>query len=468
MRPTKVVNVVGERVLGRFVLEERLGAGGFGTVYRGWDERLERPVAVKAIETRGEAGKRVMREAQAAARLNHGGIVTLYELGQDGAHAYLVSELVEGSTLRELASNGALSDRDVAELGADLCEALAHAHEQGVVHRDIKPDNVIAHEPDYPLPSGASRAKLMDFGTARLADTVSLTRSGEVIGTLAYMAPEQAEGAEAGPPADVYALALTLYEAWSGRKPIARSSPAATARAVGEPPPPLGGERPELPRDLCTTIDTCLDPDAGARPRLAQLRSALLRASPDLDNRDAVPEPWGGMAHGRRRATPLAIAALAFVPLLAPVLGAIGLAPVYPALAGVAGGSARRAAALAALGVGWLAVFERLSISSDLLLAVCVWALAAIAFGVLTRGRMIAIELLGVLVWAAGLVTLDRALASGIEAASGAAVALGALAVALVSLWIRRAGPRLPWQSAPPAPGAGMSFDVGRAPRSLA
>src|SRR5262245_40036413 len=99
-----------------------------------------------------------MREAQAAGRLNHRGNVTLFELGQENGHAYLVSELVEGSTLRELAAKGALSDRDVAELGADLCEALAHAHDQGVYHRDIKPDNVIAHEPDFPLPSGASRA----------------------------------------------------------------------------------------------------------------------------------------------------------------------------------------------------------------------------------------------------------------------------------------------------------------------
>jgi eukaryotic-like serine/threonine-protein kinase len=110
--------VVGETVLGRFKLLERIGAGGFGTVYRGRDERLERPVAVKVIEARGRSGRRVLREAQAAARLNHPGIVTLYELGEGDGRAYLVSELVDGATLDELAADGELSDREVAELGA--------------------------------------------------------------------------------------------------------------------------------------------------------------------------------------------------------------------------------------------------------------------------------------------------------------------------------------------------------------
>ena len=122
--------VVGDTALGRFRLLERIGAGGFGTVYRGWDERLERPVAVKVIEAAG-ASRRVLREAQAAARLNHPGIVTLYELGERNGHAFLVSELVEGTTVDELAAERRLSDRDVAEIGADLCDALAHAPPTG-------------------------------------------------------------------------------------------------------------------------------------------------------------------------------------------------------------------------------------------------------------------------------------------------------------------------------------------------
>ena len=199
--------MVGSLVLNRFLIERRIGSGGFGVVYEAWDGRLERPVAVKAIEQRGEAGRRVLREAQAAARLNHPGIVTLYEMGEEGGNALLVSELVEGSTLARLAHAGELSDREIGEIGADLCEALDHAHSRGVVHRDIKPQNVQVTEGEC---EGESRAKLMDFGVAHLADGASLTAPGDVVGTLAYMAPEQAEGRAAGPEADVYSLALML------------------------------------------------------------------------------------------------------------------------------------------------------------------------------------------------------------------------------------------------------------------
>ena len=131
----------GRLVLDRFCLAEELGRGAFGTVYRARDERLQREVAVKVLD-RGPGSRRVLREAQAAARLNHPSIVTLYELGEDDSAIYLVSELVDGETMRELLRAGRLSDRDVAEVGADVCEALAHAHERGVVHRDVKPENV--------------------------------------------------------------------------------------------------------------------------------------------------------------------------------------------------------------------------------------------------------------------------------------------------------------------------------------
>ena len=135
--------MVGSLVLDRFLIERRIGSGGFGVVYEAWDGRLERPVAVKAIEQqrRGADGA-CMREAQAAARLNHPGIVTLYEMGEEDGNALLVSELVEGSTLARLTAEDALSDREIGEIGADLCEALDHAHSRGVIHRDIKPQNV--------------------------------------------------------------------------------------------------------------------------------------------------------------------------------------------------------------------------------------------------------------------------------------------------------------------------------------
>lgn len=262
--------MVGSLVLNRFLIERRIGSGGFGTVYEAWDGRLERSVAVKAIESAGAQGsERVLREAQAAARLNHPGIVTLYELGEEDGNALLVTELVDGTTLARLNSDGTLSDREVGEIGADLCEALDHAHGRAVVHRDIKPQNVLVTE------DGEPRAKLMDFGVARLTDAAALTAPGDVVGTLAYMAPEQAEGRDAGPAADVYALGLMLYESWSGEHPTRRLTPAATARAIGRRLRPLHRQRPDLPRELCATIDACLDRRPDRRPSLEELGETI-------------------------------------------------------------------------------------------------------------------------------------------------------------------------------------------------
>ncbi len=261
--------MVGSLVLNRFLIERRLGSGGFGVVYEAWDGRLERTVAVKAIESHGDAGARVLREAQAAARLNHPGIVTLYEIGEEDGNALLVTELVEGSTLAELNAAGRLSDREIGEIGADLCEALDHAHARGVVHRDVKPQNVLVGD------EGEPHAKLMDFGIARLADAAALTAPGDVVGTLAYMSPEQAEGRAAGPEADVYSLAVTLYECWSGENPNRRATPAATARAIGGRPRSLRRLRRDLPRELSEAIDAALARRASHRPALEDLGAAI-------------------------------------------------------------------------------------------------------------------------------------------------------------------------------------------------
>src|SRR4051795_401919 len=197
-------------ILGRYRMERRLGAGGFGVVWLAWDDKLEREVAVKVIPRERGEGERVEREARAAARLNHPGIVAIYELASDDQDVYLVSELVRGRTLAELNKAGAVSDRDVARIGVALCEALEHAHANGVIHRDVKPGNVmVVAEPA----AGAGFAKLADFGVAHVVSDNPLTMPGDVVGTLAYMAPEQAEGAQVGPAGDVYSLALTLYEA---------------------------------------------------------------------------------------------------------------------------------------------------------------------------------------------------------------------------------------------------------------
>ena len=277
-------------VLGRYRLERRLGAGGFGVVWRAHDERLERDVAVKIVP-RGEGDRehsRVEREALAAARLNHPGIVALFEMGSDQHDVYLVSELVHGATLEELSREGAVSDRDVARIGAALCEALEHAHARGVIHRDVKPANVmVLAEPA----AGAGFAKLTDFGIARLGSGETLTATGDVLGTLAYMAPEQAEGRRVTPACDVYSLALTLYEAWTGVNPVRADSPAATARRLGRPLPALRSRRPDLPPALAEAVDAALCPEPEYRPLPAELGEVLLEAQSKLSDEGGLVEP---------------------------------------------------------------------------------------------------------------------------------------------------------------------------------
>jgi hypothetical protein len=321
--------VEGERILGRFTVGERLGKGGYGTVHRAWDERLCRHVAVKAVE--GEAAGRVMREAHAAARLNHPGIVTLYELGTEHGTTYLVSELVQGPNLREFAATGELADRDVAEIGAEVCRALAHAHSQGVVHRDLKPDNVLIRRRGGRLRPTEAQAMLADFGIAAVADEPSLTVTGQVVGTLAYMSPEQAAGEVAGPASDVYSLALTLYELWAGTNPVAGPTPAATAKRIGTALPPLGEARPELPEALTALLDDALEADPELRPTVPELQVALLDLAGSLHPDRSVPEP-----ESDRHETPLpeGLPARPFAVLLAAgAIAALGLLAGYPGIA---------------------------------------------------------------------------------------------------------------------------------------
>jgi serine/threonine protein kinase len=396
-------------VLGRYRLLERLGAGGFGVVWRAHDELLHREVAVKRISL-GAGGdpldsERASREALAGARLAHPAIVVLHEACAAEDAFYLISELIHGDTLAELIAADALTDEELLEIGLALAEALAHAHARGVIHRDVKPQNVLVpHEPD----ERGGVAKLADFGGARLAGEDALTRTGDVLGTLAYMAPEQSEGHEAGEPADLYALALVLYEGLSGVNPVRGATPAATARRIGSRLEPLERRRGDLPRSLTRAIDLALLPDPGQRGTLEDLRAALeqalahgLRRSsrrlPSWSERDPTPEEESPTTPPRRLVLPRAVwlggalaaivwllatsrpgAALllfaAAAPLvllprrsglgwltaaLAPALGAVGLAAAFPALAGQRARLAERAA-LGALGYWWLILAEPL------------------------------------------------------------------------------------------------------------
>ncbi len=274
----------GALVHDRYRLCERLGAGGFGVVWRAEDQLLRREVALKRIPLPPEhpapsdrevgLGERAGREALAAARLAHPAIVALYEAYTDDDAVYLISELVHGRTLAQLIAARELDDGQILEIGMALTAALDHAHERGVIHRDVKPQNVLI--PDAPSEHDTP-AKLTDFGGARLSGEDALTRPGETIGTLAYMAPEQSEGRTVGTPADVYSLALVLYEALTGANPVRGATPAATARRIGCPLPPLRASRSDLPAVLADTLDAALQPDPRERATLPQLRAALER-----------------------------------------------------------------------------------------------------------------------------------------------------------------------------------------------
>ena len=188
----------------------------------------------------------------------------------------LISELVVGSTLAELIAEDALEDEEIAAIGLAIAGALEHAHERGVIHRDVKPQNILV--PDEPAgPQGA--AKLVDFGGASLVGEEALTRTGDVLGTLAYMAPEQLDGEEADERSDLYSLALVLFEAFSGENPMRGQTPAATVRRIGGRAPRLATRRRGLPRELTDAIDRALLADPAARGDLAVLRGALAAAS---------------------------------------------------------------------------------------------------------------------------------------------------------------------------------------------
>ncbi len=279
-------------VLGRYRLRERLGAGGFGVVWSAHDELLHREVAVKRIALEpGEDGERASREALASARLAHPAIVALYEACPADDAFYLISELVDGPTLAWLIDDDGLDDEELLAIGVALCSALEHAHARGVIHRDVKPQNVlIPNRPDAAsLVEGfGGVAKLTDFGGARLSGGDALTRTGDVLGTLAYMAPEQSDGREVGEQADLYSLALVMYEALSGVQPVRGATPAETVRRIGRPVPSLARARRGLPRELTRSIDRALVQSPSARGTLAQLRAAFER---ELEQTQLLSQP---------------------------------------------------------------------------------------------------------------------------------------------------------------------------------
>jgi eukaryotic-like serine/threonine-protein kinase len=257
----------------RYALEAPIGQGGMGVVWRARDNLLGREVAIKEVRVpptvpdseRDSMRARVLREARAAARLNHPGAVTLYDVINEQGHAFIVMELIHAPTLAEVvASDGPLDPCRAARIGLQVAGALAAAHQAGIVHRDVKPANVMV---------AGETARLTDFGIARVQGDPKLTSTGLIVGSPAYMAPEQASGEAAGPAADLWGLGATLYYALEGHTPFERGSSIATlAAVVNDPPQPA-----RRAGALGPIVAALLSKSPEDRPSALELRDRLER-----------------------------------------------------------------------------------------------------------------------------------------------------------------------------------------------
>lgn len=291
------LSTVAESLLsGRYELRSVLGRGGMGEVWLAFDRRLSRPVAVKIVRPADSDDpalpERFEREARIAARLSHPNIVGVYDVGLDGPTPYLVMELVQGHSLADELASGPLEPRRAVSIAQQVCEALAAAHAAGVVHRDVKPANILL--------TGADLVKVCDFGIARVTDAAqaALTGSAMVIGTSAYMAPEQVAGRPVDARTDLYALGCVLYAMLAGRPPFAGDTPIQVAwQHVNEAPVPLPRLRPDLPPPLAALAGALLAKQPADRPANAlQVRDALaaiggpVSAQPTATLRQARPD----------------------------------------------------------------------------------------------------------------------------------------------------------------------------------
>ena len=289
--------VAGRVLGGRYRLDRELARGGMATVWVAEDPLLSRRVAVKLLLPQLAVDDalrvRFRNEAIAAAKLTHPGIVATYDTGDDDGTAYIVMELVEGKTLRRLLDEqGRLAVRDAVDISSQVADALEHAHRQGLVHRDIKPANVLV-QPD-------GRVKVTDFGIAKAAGGDDLTRTGTVVGTARYLAPEQVNGHPVDGRADVYALGLILYEMLAGSTPFGGDNDMATAVArLTNAPEPIRSVRPEVPRPLEDVVARSLARDPDYRyPSAQAFKDALAsRRDPDatapIAPRRPAPPPAG-------------------------------------------------------------------------------------------------------------------------------------------------------------------------------
>jgi len=275
---------------GRYAVLKKLGEGGKGIVYKARDTTLNRVVAIKMLKnpvTTGEAYSRFMTEAQAVAKLNHPNIVSIYDIGKEDGKRFFVLEFVEGHSLRDLIESSPEGKCDIStilRLGMDVCSALQYAHSQAVLHRDVKPENIMI--------AGEGIAKLMDFGLAKMLGQPRQTQDGVIVGTVAYAAPEIALGKGADARSDLYSLGAVLYEAVTGKPPFPGEDPVKIIFShIHDYPVSPDRLNPGVPNALAECIMKLLEKDPAKRYQSAADLVKVLRDIGEQSLREALPPP---------------------------------------------------------------------------------------------------------------------------------------------------------------------------------
>jgi len=319
--------VVGEKIAGRYELEEVVGHGGMSTVYKAHDSLLERNVALKVLHQQYNEDEdfveRFKREARSVAQLQHPNIVTVIDRGEEDGRQYIVFEYIDGENLKELVvRKGRLDVRTALEIGLEIARGLSFAHERGLVHRDVKPQNVLLN--------GDGGAKVTDFGIARSLDVErGVTQPGTVLGTSNYIAPEQASGQPVNAQTDVYSLGIVLYEMITGELPFPGDNFVAVAmKQVQEPSPSVLDARGDVPLRIAEMIDRALEKDPEQRfPTMeafaAEIEANLAELERGEDGAVTMVVPAAQrLQQSQRRTT------VSHVPLLIGLLGALAIAGV--------------------------------------------------------------------------------------------------------------------------------------------
>ena len=329
--------VVGETIAERYELEEVVGHGGMSTVYRAHDSLLERNVALKVLHQQYNEDEdfveRFKREARSVAQLQHPNIVTVIDRGEEDGRQYIVFEFIDGENLKELVvRKGRLGLRDALEIALEVARGLAFAHEHGLVHRDVKPQNVLLN--------GDGRAKVTDFGIARSLDVEhGVTQTGTILGTSNYIAPEQASGQPVDAHTDVYSLGIVLYEMLTGEVPFPGESFVAVAmKHIQEPSPNVLDVRGDVPLRVAEMIDRALEKDPEHRfPTMdafaAEIEASLAELDRGEDGAVTMVVPAAQRLQRQRQRKPVSP-----LPLLIGLLGALAIAAVVVGLLTLRGG----------------------------------------------------------------------------------------------------------------------------------